>query len=163
MAEPNKPTQPTHPTQPQSSKSLTQAELAEQRQAEQPTHMQSAQQPLKPLSDKAGSDIEQLKAENAALRQQVEAGPVLVAPPRVPRPTTSGTFKLTEPYYRQGVMYLAGQTITIENEVPGKSWERVDPSDHDITPAHASHPQGQGTPQGTGQGQGTGRPNDRNL
>jgi hypothetical protein len=39
----------------------------------------------------------------------------------------SGTFRLTEPYYRQGRMYQPGELVTIKDEVPGKSWEPFDP------------------------------------
>lgn len=43
------------------------------------------------------------------------------------RKPVSGTFRLTERHYRAGKLYDVGELITVENEVPGKSWEPFDP------------------------------------
>ena len=46
----------------------------------------------------------------------------------------SGTFRLTEKHYRAGTLHMPGELITVENEVPGKSWEPFDP-DAPVRPA----------------------------
>jgi ABC-type branched-subunit amino acid transport system substrate-binding protein len=76
------------------------------------------------------SEVDALKAEIAALKQAAESARLRAeaeelkkslaanaAPKRV-----SGTFRLTEPLYRDAVLYDAGAVIRIEDEVPGRSW-----------------------------------------
>lgn len=43
------------------------------------------------------------------------------------RKKCSGTFRVITRYYRAGRLYEPGELITVENEVPGKSWEPFDP------------------------------------
>lgn len=70
-----------------------------------------------------------LAAQIAALTQLVAdlkaASGEKPKPP--PRPTASGTYRLTQPHYREGRLYAAGELITIKDEVPGLTWTVYDP------------------------------------
>lgn len=66
---------------------------------------------------KEQAELEAMEAEIAALKKKVSA-------PK--RAAVSGTFRLTQPHYRDSVMYQPGDIIRIENEVPGASWVPVD-------------------------------------
>jgi hypothetical protein len=93
-----------------------------------------------PKSDKPdalATELEQLRAENARLAAQLAAAKAEpVSEPRAaPLAPVVGkkTFRLTERHYRAGQMFEAGDLITIENEVPGRSWQPYDPEA--VTPA----------------------------
>lgn len=44
---------------------------------------------------------------------------------------------LTQPHYRNGEMYQAGQVIEIENEVPGRTWKRLELDELPAAPVEA--------------------------
>lgn len=46
-------------------------------------------------------------------------------PPRLPVVPGFSKWRLKQRHYRQGRMYEPGEVIEVENEAPGKTWERV--------------------------------------
>jgi hypothetical protein len=85
--------------------------------------------PLKDSSP-AKRSLEEARAELAALesgnKEALELSEVEKRIANLRRLPTSGTFRLTDPLYRQGVMFQPGDYVSIENEVPGRSWVRVE-------------------------------------
>ena len=83
---------------------------------------QDVKQPdMKAELDTLKRQMAALLEQNAALKDKLLAIPS--APPPAPRlPKTSGTFRLTEPHYRAGKYYQAGELITVVDEEPGASW-----------------------------------------
>lgn len=68
---------------------------------------------------------EKAEAELAALKAQVAAA---ATPPPKQLGVVPGvvTYRLAQPHYRRGAWYQAGDTITVTDEKPGKTWVRVD-------------------------------------
>lgn len=63
------------------------------------------------------SELEALRKRVAELEGKANAPAVVAGRSR---------WVLTQPHYRNGEMYPPGQVIEIENEVPGKTWKRLE-------------------------------------
>lgn len=70
--------------------------------------------------------LQSLQAENATLKAELAKAAATQPAVKPVEAKTSGTFVSTRPHYRLGRYYLAGEHIVIKDEVPGKTWERVD-------------------------------------
>lgn len=59
----------------------------------------------------------------AQIKAALEGADAPVGPPPLdPKYKGTLTYRLTEPHYRLGRMYSAGELITVTDEKPGKSW-----------------------------------------
>lgn len=82
------------------------------------------------VSELAGQLKQLLEARPASMASAVLGAPLAVRKPIMGKQT----FRLTEPHYRLGRTYQPGELITIENEVPGRTWELFDPNAPVVAP-----------------------------
>lgn len=94
--------------------------------AEQQQQKKSAVVAEVPAQSKPSDPLEAAKAEIASLKSQLDRQRVLVnsTQPRAVVPGTV-TYRMTKRSYRLGVLREPGDTITVTDEVPGKTWVRV--------------------------------------
>lgn len=81
------------------------------------------------LAQLAAGQLEMAKAI-AKLAEKQTVAVMTEAVPAAPEPLAEEykgkrTYTLNAPHYRQGVRYEVGDTITVENEKPSKTWEPV--------------------------------------
>ncbi len=92
--------------------------LADQPKTEQPTLAEASGLKVRPPV--SGPSISSKGGESLTKEQLAKAVKE--------RLKVSGTFRLTEKYYRAGRLYEPGELVTIKDEVPGRSWEPFDPN-----------------------------------
>ena len=71
----------------------------------------------KKLSEVRASPLVLVRAQVSAMKEALRK--ITAAQPQ------SGRFRVTVRTYRAGVVYEPGSIITIENEVPGRTWEKL--------------------------------------
>lgn len=90
------------------------------------------QQQKQPIDSDAVARAEKERADKLALKVKELEGQLAKRPdapqkPPLPAEIVPGThtYRLTQPQYREGKYYQAGEHITVTDEAPGKTWVEV--------------------------------------
>lgn len=78
--------------------------------------------------------IQELQAEVHRLNAILLAARAGAKPVEAPRQKESGAFVSTRYHYRLGRYYAPGEVIHIKDEVPGKTWTRVEQAKPQLEP-----------------------------
>lgn len=87
-----------------------------------------------PTIQELQADMARLQADVARLTAMLVAARAGSKPVEVQRQKESGAFVSTRYHYRMGRYYSPGEVIHIKDEVPGKTWTRVEQAKPQLEP-----------------------------